>query len=217
MLVWGAVAFQIASRPDARRVYARVTSYAMLALVTSGLVISLFSRELLTLVTSREYVQGWPLVAVLALGYVGFGFYNLFQTGLLVAKRTHWLSGATLVGGGVNIALNFLMIPAFGTVGAAWSKAAGFFCVALLTLAASQRVYRVPFEHRRLVALVAVAILTYVVATGVSVAGWSQLSVKLCALLAFPALLYATGFFSAEEGRRAAAFLSRARRRVVQL
>jgi O-antigen/teichoic acid export membrane protein len=105
-------------------------------------------------------------------------------TGIGLAKRTIYVAGLATIAAVANIALNFALIPPFGIVGAALASAAGYGTLAVLYYWAAQRVYPTPFEPRKVVTILALAIAASF-AAALPVEGVAQAAVKLAAIAAF--------------------------------
>ena len=60
------------------------------------------------------------------LGAVGYGLVSLLTTGFSIARKTGRLAVLALIAAAVNIGLNFVLIPPFGIVGAAFATAIGY-------------------------------------------------------------------------------------------
>ena len=68
----------------------------------------------------------------------------------ILKRKTQYLLPLFLVPAAINVGLNFALIPAFGMMGAAWSRVVGDGIMVGLTLAVSQRIYPIPYEYGRI-------------------------------------------------------------------
>ncbi|HWX74488.1 MAG TPA: polysaccharide biosynthesis C-terminal domain-containing protein, partial [Solirubrobacteraceae bacterium] len=75
------------------------------------------------------------------------------STGIGLARRTRSLIWLTLIAAAVNIALNFLVIPPWGMLGAAFATAVAYTLLFGLYYMQSQRVYYTRFDLARLIRL----------------------------------------------------------------
>jgi O-antigen/teichoic acid export membrane protein len=195
--------------PGAPRTIARVVTYAWAAFTTLALGVAVFGRELLTIMTPKNpaFQAAAPLIAPVALAYLFHGAFLLTSIGIGVRKEARYYPIITTFTAATNIAANFALIPRFGTLGAAWATVMSYALMAALGLMFSQRLYPIPFEWTRLgrVAGAALcALLLSVLAPGALV---PALAAKSAALLAFPAVLVASGFLTAGERERLARLL----------
>ena len=155
---WAPFIFDTAREKDAQPIFRSVTTYGIgiLALLTAGL--STIGRDTVAAMTHGRLLAAddprWADVQTVitwtALGVFLQGFYLLTSIGLNITKRTAYYPVATIPAAAVNIGLNFLLIPHFGIVGAAWANGAGYTVQAVLGFVFSQRFYRIDYEWSRL-------------------------------------------------------------------
>jgi len=192
---------------------ARSSTYFMafnaLLLALVGLYLPLVIHVLL----ARDFWSVGPTTFVLTLSVALYNLYFIFWVGANVAKKNRLIPVITLVASGVNIGLNFMLVPVYGMYAAAWTTVVGFGILAILVYFISNRWYPVPYEWRRLIVLGVAAAAT--LGAGWAIGWASGLAVDLPlgslvlrellltpALLLFPLVLWAGRFFTAEERRR---------------
>src|SRR5438874_5696400 len=169
---WAPFYYAALREPDAPRVFRVVTTYAVavLALLTAGL--SSIGRDLAQAMThgfflAPEDPRWHAFASVNTLTSIGFllqGVYLLTSIGLNITKRTLYYPIATAAAAGTNVALNFLLIPHYGIVGAAWANAAAYGTQAALGFRFSQRFYRIDYEWGRLARVADIAIVAATIA-----------------------------------------------------
>ena len=218
---WAPFYYQTIREPDAPRVFRTVTTYgiAVLALLTAGLsAIGRLAAEAMT--HGRLLAPDDPrwsdvstVIAWTAIGVFLQGFYLLTSIGLNITRRTQFYPIATMTAAATNIGLNFLLIPRYGIVGAAWANGAAYAVQAALGYLFSQRFYPVSYEWGRIASVCAAATAAYVAARLLpsfhlavnarsSLAPVPDLLMRgLTVIVVFGGLLAVTGFFHAEELR----------------
>jgi O-antigen/teichoic acid export membrane protein len=200
---WAPFYYATAREPDAGRVFSAVGTYgiACLALMTAGL--SAIAGDLLELVTQGQYVAAADIVRWTAVGVFFYGVYLLTSIGLNITAKTAYYPITTAIGAGLNIGLNFALIPRFGIIGAAWANGAAYAVQAALAFGFSQHFYPVRYEYGRIARVVVTACIAFVVGKklppmapglGVVVRGSTV-------VLIMGALLWISGFFNADELR----------------
>jgi O-antigen/teichoic acid export membrane protein len=219
---WAPFYYQTIHEPDAPGIFRTVTTYgiAVLALLTAGL--SAVGRHAAEAMTHGRFLAPddprWSevstVVAWTAIGVFLQGFYLLTSIGLNITKRTQYYPVATITAAATNVVLNFLLIPAYGIVGAAWANGAAYAVQAGLGYALSQRFYPIAYEWGRIIRACLAAIAAYGVArmlpsVHVAVNARSTLAPVpdlllrgITVIFVFVGLLAITGFFHAEELRR---------------
>ncbi len=106
----------------------------------------LFSREVLALVASGEYVAADPVLPVLLFSAFISGLYSVVILPLLHQKRTTSLPLIFAFGAILNVAWNLLLVPRFGIVGAAWGNLAANLLVFVLAFRAASAGFRLPYQ-----------------------------------------------------------------------
>jgi peptidoglycan biosynthesis protein MviN/MurJ (putative lipid II flippase) len=115
--------------------------------------------------------------------------------------RTEYNFPATVAATAVNIALNLVLIPPYGIVGAGIALVASYLVVLVLMYAFTQRLFPVPYEWGRLgLVLVTAAVLVAGGELLLPTEGAVGLIGRVLVWGAYPAVLWATGFATAEEG-----------------
>jgi O-antigen/teichoic acid export membrane protein len=203
---WAPFYYEHARDPQATRLFSSMTTYgiAVLALLTSAL--SAIGGDLLAAATQDQavyYVAAAEVVTWTAVGVFFQGVYLLTSIGLNITKNTGYYPVSTVTAAAGNLGLNFLLVPRFGMMGAAWANAAAYALQALLAYRFSQRFFPVRYETRRIALLILAALAACFSAralpsmppiAGVVVRGTTVIVV-------YGVLLALTGFFKQEELR----------------
>jgi O-antigen/teichoic acid export membrane protein len=197
---WGPFVYSRLKQPDAPRTLARVATYAFAGFVLTGLLVAVFARELLTLLTPRNPAlrAGAPVIPVVVLAYLFHGVFLLTSVGIGVAKAARRYPLVTAVAAAVNIAANFALIPRFGMLGAAWATVLSYACMAALGFLLSRGLYPIPFEGTRLLRIAAAGAASFALSLLAPAALLPALAVKAAAVAAFPLALWVMGLWSVE-------------------
>jgi O-antigen/teichoic acid export membrane protein len=121
-----ALAASVEARPQrAAELARRAVKYAVAAAVGLALVLGLPARELLVLVYGDAYRSAAPaMIGLLAATTFTFSLWLLYQVLIATARRAAMVK-LVAFGLGLNLALNAVMIPRIGFVGAAWATLIG--------------------------------------------------------------------------------------------
>ena len=207
-LAWPAFAFSIEDDREARRTYGFVLTYLVLLATWMATALALLSPWIVRWITSKpDYEPASRVVGPLAFSAVAFGGYIVVAIGVGRARRTqfNWVvTGAAAI---VNISLNLLLIPPYGMMGAAVATIAAYTTMFAGMSWWSQRIYRVPYQWRRVVTAIGTGVL--VVAVG-KLAG-ANLPVAALLALVYPIALLPLGFYMPSERRAIGARLRLAR------
>ena len=173
-LAWPAFAYSIEDDREARRTYAYVLTYLVLVTTWVATGLTLLSPWIVEWLAAPSFADSSQVVGPLVFASVAFGGYIVVAIGVGRARRTqfNWVvTGAAAV---VNIALNLILIPPYGMMGAAVATIAAYTTMFVGMSWWSQRIYHVPYQWRRVLtaglAGVALAVAGKLVGGGLPVA-----------------------------------------------
>jgi O-antigen/teichoic acid export membrane protein len=206
-MAWPAFAYSIDDDREARTTYAYVLTY--LVLVTSWVAASLalLSPWLVEWMAAPAFARSSDVVGPLAFSVVAYAGYVVVVIGVGRVRRTQFNWVVTGAAAAVNVALNLLLIPPYGMMGAAAATIAAYVTMFAGMTWWAQRIFPVPYQWRRVVTAVAVAVA--LVAVGKLADG--GLAVAIALSLAYPLALLPVGFYLPDERRAIAGRLRLAR------
>jgi O-antigen/teichoic acid export membrane protein len=190
-LAWPTTMYTIARRKDYGQVFAQVFRYLGYVLLLSAFALSLFSTLLLDVLFPRSYSSAALVIPIVALSIAFYGAYQLFITGVSIRRLT-WLATLYMaLAALVNLGLNLVLIPRFSSMGAAASTLIAYVLLAVITYVINQRIYPIPFEVGRFmaVALVGAAIFAACYAATQSLGTWSRWPLSIGGFLLYAGLI----------------------------
>jgi O-antigen/teichoic acid export membrane protein len=199
-LAWPPLAYSIREDGEARRAYAAIVTWfvAGCAFVVAGL--WLFSRWIVRALAAPQFFDSYEAIGLIATGVTLYALYMVLVVILGRTGRTELNLPATLAALVANVALNVILVPPLGIVGAGLALVASYLVVVALMYVFTQRLFPVPYEWSRLTRVVAAS--AAVVAAGellLPTSGLGGLAGRTVVWLAYPAALLASGFFTEEE------------------
>ena len=148
-LAWPSTMFSIAKREDASNIFRLVFRWFGFVLLFAAFGLSLICISVLNLLFSPAYRSAAPIIPIVAISTMFYGIYNIFMTGVSIKRKT-WLAAAfTGLSAIVNVALNIILIPLWGSMGAAISTLLAYMLLAIIAYIVNQRMYPVPYEIGR--------------------------------------------------------------------
>ncbi len=146
--------FNQAKEDNAKKTYARVMKFFVIACCCMFLVIGLFLDvfEKILTIKFKEYGEGIHIVPVLAMGSVFLGIYYNLSIWYKLTNRNLFGAAITIAGAIVTVVLNIWWIPLFGYTGSAWAT---FCCYAFMMVASyfmGQKFYPIPYAKKKLIA-----------------------------------------------------------------
>ena len=184
------------SEARSKEIFSRVATYNVAVLAGLALATTLFGRELIEILASAKYAEAVAIVPIIVAASFLQELYYIPSKGIYLKEKTAVLPLILLVPAGLNIGLNFLLIPRFGMMGAAWATLACYAVMIVLALAISQRIYPIPYEYGRITKVIlAAGILSAVGGIVPEASLLARIVMKAALLLLFPLILYLVDFF----------------------
>ena len=201
---YGAFRFSIMDNPDAAAIQARLVRYLLAGTSILGLGIVLFTRDLLVVMSHRDF---WPAADILPL-LVLAAIINLvnypMQSGILFKKRSDEIFYIGVANALVGAVGGFALISRFGLLGACAAVLLAATVSLALTYRIAQRFFPVRYEYRLL------GVLFYLVSLPFAHLPWPvALLAKSLLLLGYAATLLGSTIFDKEETAYVTAFLGR--------
>lgn len=187
--------------PDNKRFYSKVLLYSSYILMFGIICISLFSYEILKVITnSKEFWGAVVIIPVLSLSIFFVNMKEVTVYGLHIAKRPGIIGliviGATII----SLGLNILLIPVWDITGAAIATLLSQFIYWYACYYFSQKVFYVPYDIRKITLMLitgAVLATSSLLLNGMDLL--PRLILKTLCLISFPFILYLFNFYEAVE------------------
>lgn len=168
--------------PETPGTLAQIFRYFTAAALLGSLAMTLFARTLVEVVAPDSYAGAAEAIPWLAPAFVLGGMYVL-APGLALSRRTGLIAVVNIIGATGMIALNLLLIPTFGIVGAAAADLAGSAVIFLAYLVLGQRTYPIPHNWHQLGGAVLVTLAAMVVGVNIRLSPAADTLAKLLVLV----------------------------------
>jgi len=201
-LAWPPLAYSIRDDGEARRFYATVVTLfvAGCSFVVAGM--WLFSTWIVRALAAPRFFDSHEVIGLIAAAVTLYALYLVLVVILGRTGRTEFNLPAAIAALFTNVVLNLILVPPLGIVGAALALVASYLVVLGLMYVFTQRLFPVPYEWARLLRVVlTVAVLVGIAELLVPAEGIGGFLLRAVLLAAYPLILWATGFFTAEERR----------------
>lgn len=110
---------------DLARKYAYLISFVAVILI-------FFSREVIIILVDKQYHEALTLIPIIIISYFFFFLYTMYVNYAFYEKRTRKIALFTITAGAINILLNYLFIPKYGYVAAAWTTLISYLILFIL-------------------------------------------------------------------------------------
>jgi O-antigen/teichoic acid export membrane protein len=192
-----------------RQLRARLLTYVTAAMVTLAVVLSLFAREIVS-VLAPSFHQSYQAVALVCGGTAALGFGQVAMSEITLSRRTKLFAIYASIAAVLNIGLNFALIPPLGQVGAGIATAVGYLALAILYYRGAQAISRTPYETRKLLAISGLGAALMPIGLLGSGAAWELLA-KIAGVVVLAIGLRVTGIVGDDELSTIAGLLRRHR------
>ena len=192
---WPAFAYSIEDDREARRTYAFVLTYLLLVCSWLSVALGLLAPWIVRVLTTPRFYEGARVVALLCFAATAYAGYTVMAIGIGRVRRTQFNWIITFAAAALNIGLNIALIPPYGMIGAAIATVAAYTLMFLLMTWNAQRLYPAPYQWRRVVTLVGVAVALTLAGKLAHV----SLPVAVVLALAYPLVLLPLGFYQPAE------------------
>ena len=187
--------------PGNKRFYSKTMLYSSFVLMLGIIAISLFSFEIIGLITrSREFLNAYSVVPLLAISVFFVNMREISSFGLYIVKKTNIIGINVVVAAVINILLNIILIPKWNITGAALATIITQVIYLCMNYIKSQKEYYIPFEQGKLALLLLLgSIISFSGLLMTELNLVLRLTLKLLCLVSFPFILYLFDFYEPVE------------------
>ncbi len=156
-MAWGPFALSLQKNEKAKEIYAEMFRVYISAASLLAMALFLFAPEILDLFTSESYHSASYITGILGYNIVLTGTVYVASIGLNIVKTNIPYVKTVITGALLNIALYYLLIPAFSSEGAAIAILAGQTVRCIFLFSAAQKRYPIPYNFRYAIIVPAVS------------------------------------------------------------
>ncbi len=154
--------FSQSSKSDDPKIYATIMKYFVIfgLIIFLGMVLYL---DIIKLIINVEYHEGLKVVPIIVMGNLFFGIYFTLSLWYKLTDMTRYGAYISLIGAGITLILNFLLIPVFGYMGSAVTVFICFLTMVVISYFLGQKYYPVPYPLKRIFTYFLFATFIYVI------------------------------------------------------
>lgn len=165
-------------------VYQRVMGYYTWMACVLWLGLSVYSHELLVFFSKPAYYEGHMIIPFVAASNVFYGLGWIVMASLAVQARTLFIGVWTALAAGLNIGLNWVWIPKFGMMGAAYATTLAFVWIFIGFAVYAWYHTQVSFPYGKFMVMLAFSLLGFWLIHPIEAPSfWLQVFYKACACL----------------------------------
>lgn len=189
-------AFKELNNPSGNRYLSKIMTYMCFVTIWGGLAISVFGKEIILILGNENYFTAVSYIPLIVLAYILSSMRNVASNGLLFAEKTLLIAVITIAAGILNIILNIIFLPIYGTIAAAYTTLISFLIFYLVTFATADKFSKINYEHLKIAKLFLLGIILYFIEQSITVNNFVlELIIKLTFIASFPFLLLPIRFY----------------------
>ncbi|MBN4063223.1 oligosaccharide flippase family protein [Cardiobacterium sp. AH-315-I02] len=197
--IWDSEKYEIHKRPNAKATYQSYFLYVNIILITLGLCISLFIKDLIKIMADPAFLNAHQIVPIIILAFVLQAWTKFCDLGILLKKKTMQIAQAELIAVIVMSIAFFTLIPAYGFYGAAWSAVIGFGTKFYWTYIKAKKLYDMELPWFKVNLTVLLAITFFLISLLIPDEIITSIALRLVLISAFIAAFFALPIFSQDE------------------
>ena len=175
---------QLESKPDEqKRFIVRAATVYYSAAVFMALGLSILAREIVMILgRNPEYWAAQAVIPILSLAFVQQALGLFLDWGLVMKNKTYHMSAILVAAAGLNLGMDFLLIPQWGLAGAATAMVITWTSLNVMKMYFSAKFYQLRFELRRLLHVTVLGAGLYLLSRLLPVEGlsfWLAIPIKL--------------------------------------
>ena len=183
--------------PDNKRFYSKVLLYSSYILMFGIITISLFSFELIKVMTkSSQFWEAYIIIPILCISVFFVNMKDITVYGLFISKRTRIIGIIVTIASIISLLLNILLIPQWGITGAAMATLLAQLFYWYITYYFSQKKYFIPYENKKIFLMLIIGAI--ISCSGIFMDNLPliiRLLLKTCFTISFPFILYLFKFY----------------------
>jgi len=152
-LIWAPIRMEYLKHENTETFMTKVVSYYSAVGMTIVLVTVLFGKEVMSMLFhNRAYAPASSVIPIVMLSFLFYGYQNILDFGIYLHKKLYYYIIIAFVGIVVNVILNFLFIPRFGYIAAAYVTLVTYLLTSSSIHFISFQYYRISLEWKRILA-----------------------------------------------------------------
>ncbi|MFZ4400522.1 MAG: polysaccharide biosynthesis C-terminal domain-containing protein [Bacteroidales bacterium] len=193
--------FKKMNDPDAKRFYSKMMTYFTFGVMFFVLFLNFYGLEIIkVLAKKQEYWESFSIIPFISLGIIFAMLKDLASMQLQIVKKSALISKIVVSSAIFSLLINFLIIPVYGSMGAAISFIISQFFYFLLMLYFAQKHYHLPYELIKVFKLLVIGILLFLISLLLAkISLFPRLLIKFLMIILFPILLYFWNFYEEVE------------------
>jgi len=199
-MAWPAILFSVAKNDNAKIFFSKMFNNFLLFLTFVGLTFSIFSKEIIRILSTNEFVESANVLPLLIIASIFYGVYFYTSIGIQIKKKTIYFPLVILIVAIMNFILCYFLIPLYGYLGAGIAKLISYIILGLVINFISLHYYKIYYKLKKIFILIILSLSIYIISINLNFQIiYLSVILKIILLLSFLALLIIFGYFEKSE------------------
>ncbi len=125
--------------------------------------ISIFTKTGIYLFANKNFLSAYSIVPMVVYSYFLYGKVFYYALGLQIKNKTYLEGIYMILSAGINIGLNFILVPRMGMMGAAISTVVSYLILNVILICSSQKEYKINLDLRFTIGVQVLTLLFYLI------------------------------------------------------
>lgn len=125
--------------------------------------ISIFAKSGIYLFANKNFLSAYSIVPMVVYSYFLYGKLFYYALGLQIKNKTYLEGIYMILSAGINIGLNFIVVPKFGMMGAAISTIISYLILNFILIYSSQKEYKINLDLRFIISVQVITLIFYLI------------------------------------------------------
>jgi O-antigen/teichoic acid export membrane protein len=191
--------YKLANSDDQMKAKERLFDYNnrfLMVILFICFLISLFSKEAIVVFLDARYAEAYKFVPLIALAYFISQAAGLMNRSIYQEKKTIAIMLIMIFGAGLNVGLNFLLVPTLGAYGAAYATILSFAAIFAVEYWYARKCYFIDYDWKKIAVGLVLAV------SIVSSVYWFQANIYVSLILKLSIVLLLVLLFYVRFGSR---------------
>ncbi len=202
-MVWANMQFATMKDDDANEYYSRMLTYVFFVAMCFAMPLAVLAEDTLRIFAPLKYWEAATVVPWLAFAAVLDAINPVLNVGISIKRKSLVNPFVVIASSSINIALNFILIPSFGMMGAAVATVISYVAMNAIRYFITTRLMSIRYEWRRVLHIILVCATLYAISRYIQIERpvYSFLA-RAPLAFSFPLVLAITGFYDSKEWAR---------------
>lgn len=150
-----------AKEENVKEMFSKVLTLFLLFSSVIWVLLTLFLNDIVTFelfdgkyILGKDFHEGLYIVPIVLFAYIFHGIYVNMQAGIYIEEKTKYMPLITGAGALINIAVNLVLIPIYGILGAAFATLASYLTMSGLIFVVTNKFYKINYEYSKIIKII---------------------------------------------------------------